>query len=259
MIIGGFVLKKRRADIKTRRLFLTERKFFPLFFLFRSNFAQKSRNNLRLMKLIYFHGFASSGASGTVELLRKALPSGEIIAPDIPVDALEALPMLRELVEKEQPDVIVGTSMGGMYAQLMHGHLRVCVNPAFRISTMSKVVHTGTHKWLNGRKDSEKEFRVTADTIKHFNQVEREQFKGITPEDKELCYGLFGINDEYVNPVNAYNTFTKYYTHAQRFEGGHQLNDKVLHKVLLPLLRQLLGAAYDEAAKEPLPDYMRYQ
>lgn len=210
------------------------------------------------MKLIYFHGFASSGASGTVQLLRKIFPSGEIIAPDIPVDPDEALPMLKELVETEQPDIVVGTSMGGMYAQQMHGHLRICVNPAFRISTMSKVLHTGVHKWLNGRKNSEKEFKVTNDTIKHFNQMERKQFDGITPEDKELCYGLFGINDHTVNPVNAYNTFTKYYTHAERFDGEHQLNEKVIRKYLLPLMKQLLGEKYESARQEPLPDYMRY-
>ena len=38
------------------------------------------------MKLIYFHGFASSGASGTVELLRNMMPEDTVIAPDIPVD-----------------------------------------------------------------------------------------------------------------------------------------------------------------------------
>lgn len=88
--------------------------------------------------------------------------------------------------------------------------------------------------------------------------MERKQFDGITPDDRELCYGLFGINDTSVNPINAYNTFTKYYTHAERFEGEHQLNDKVIHKVLLPLLKQLLGSKYDEATREPLPDYMKY-
>lgn len=209
------------------------------------------------MKLIYFHGFASSGASGTVQLLRKILPSAEVIAPDIPVDPEEALPFLKDLVEAEQPDVIVGTSMGGMYAQQMHGHLRVCVNPAFRMSTMSKVLRTGEHKWLNGRKDSAKTFRVTADTLKHFNQMERKQFDGITSDDKDLCYGLFGINDTLVNPINAYNTFMKYYHHAERIEAEHQLNEKVLRKYLLPLLHQLLGSLYDEAVKEPLPDYMK--
>lgn len=209
------------------------------------------------MKLVYFHGFASSGASGTVQLLRKIFPSAQVVAPDIPVDPEEALPMLQKLVQAEQPDVIIGTSMGGMYAQQMHGFLRICVNPSFRIST-SKLLHTGVHKWLNGRKNHEKEFRITADIIKRYNQMERKQFDGITPDDRELCYGLFGINDTSVNPINAYNTFTKYYTHAERFEGEHQLNDKVIHKVLLPLLKQLLGNKYDEATREPLPDYMKY-
>lgn len=209
------------------------------------------------MKLVYFHGFASSGASGTVQLLRKIFPSAQVVAPDIPVDPEEALPMLQKLVQAEQPDVIVGTSMGGMYAQQMHGFLRICVNPSFRIST-SKLLHTGVHKWLNGRKNHEKEFRITADILKRYNQMERKQFDGITPDDRELCYGLFGINDTSVNPINAYNTFTKYYTHAERFEGEHQLNDKVIHKVLLPLLKQLLGSKYDEATREPLPDYMKY-
>lgn len=209
------------------------------------------------MKLVYFHGFASSGASGTVQLLRKIFPSAQVVAPDIPVDPEEALPMLQKLVQAEQPDVIVGTSMGGMYAQQMHGFLRICVNPSFRIST-SKLLHTGVHKWLNGRKNHEKEFRITADIIKRYNQMERKQFDGITPDDRELCYGLFGINDTSVNPINAYNTFTKYYTHAERFEGEHQLNDKVIHKVLLPLLKHLLGSKYDEATREPLPDYMKY-
>lgn len=209
------------------------------------------------MKLVYFHGFASSGASGTVQQLRKIFPSAQVVAPDIPVDPEEALPMLQKLVQAEQPDVIVGTSMGGMYAQQMHGFLRICVNPSFRIST-SKLLHTGVHKWLNGRKNHEKEFRITADIIKRYNQMERKQFDGITPDDRELCYGLFGINDTSVNPINAYNTFTKYYTHAERFEGEHQLNDKVIHKVLLPLLKQLLGSKYDEATREPLPDYMKY-
>ena len=195
------------------------------------------------MKLVYFHGFASSGASGTVQLLRKIFPSAQVVAPDIPVDPEEALPMLQKLVQAEQPDVIVGTS--------------ICVNPSFRIST-SKLLHTGVHKWLNGRKNHEKEFRITADIIKRYNQMERKQFDGITPDDRELCYGLFGINDTSVNPINAYNTFTKYYTHAERFEGEHQLNDKVIHKVLLPLLKQLLGSKYDEATREPLPDYMKY-
>jgi len=190
------------------------------------------------MKLIYFHGFGSSGASGTVETLRNLLPDTTVIAPDIPVDPAEALPFLKELCQTEKPDIIVGTSMGGMYAQQMRGFLRICVNPAFNMSTNSSVLKTGTYKFHNGRKDNQKEFRITKDTILHFNQMERQQFKGITPDEQELCYGLFGINDPV---VHTYDLFKKHYPHAIRFEGEHRLNDKVIRKTLLPLIKQLLA------------------
>ena len=87
------------------------------------------------MKIVYFHGFGSSHASGTVEILRRELPNDEVVAPDIPVDPVEALPYLKELCEQEQPDLIIGTSMGGMYAQQMRSFRRILVNPAFTMST----------------------------------------------------------------------------------------------------------------------------
>lgn len=190
------------------------------------------------MKLIYFHGFGSSGASGTVETLRRMLPNFTIIAPDIPVDPQEALPYLIKLCADENPDIIVGTSMGGMYAQQMHGFKRICINPAFNMSTMSKVLKTGKHKFFNGRKDNQKEFVITKEIIQHHNQMERQQFKGITDFDKENCYGLFGIFD---SQVNSYDTFKKHYPNAIRFEGEHRLNDKVIHKVLIPLIKDILN------------------
>ena len=106
-----------------------------------------TRTNMA-MKLIYFHGFGSSAASGTIRTLREKLPDFEVIAPDIPVDPAEALPFLRELCEKEQPNVVVGTSMGGMYAQQMFGFNRICVNPAFFMSKSSKVLKVGTFEAL---------------------------------------------------------------------------------------------------------------
>ncbi len=190
------------------------------------------------MKLIYFHGFGSSGASGTVETLRNCFPDDTVIAPDIPVDPVEALPYLKQLCKEEQPDIVVGTSMGGMYAQQMRGFKRICINPAFNMSTMSKVLKTGTYKFFNGRKDHQKEFKITKDIIQHHNQMERQQFKGITDFDRENCYGLFGIHD---TSVNTYDLFKKHYTKAIRFDGEHRLNDKVIHKVLIPLINEILG------------------
>lgn len=190
-----------------------------------------------MKKIVYFHGYGSSGSSGTVEMLRKMMPEYEVAAPDIPVDPAEALPYLREYCAVQQPDIIIGTSMGGMYAQQMFGFRKICVNPAFNMSRMSKVLKTGVHKFFNGRKDNQKEFRITRDIIQHFNSMEREQFKGITDFDRENTWGLFGIHD---TQVNTYDIFKKYYVKARRFDGEHRLNEKVLRSEVVPLVRLIL-------------------
>ena len=188
------------------------------------------------MKIIYFHGFGSSGASGTVENLRNMLPNDTVIAPDIPLDPLEALPFLRDICKEEQVDLVIGTSMGGMYAHQMKGYYRICVNPALNMSTASSVLKTGVHKFYNRRKDNQKEFKVTREIIQHHNMIERQQFKDITDDDKEKCFGLFGINDPV---VKTYDLFRKNYPNATRFEGEHRLNDKVLRKVVMPLIEEI--------------------
>lgn len=189
------------------------------------------------MKIAYFHGFASSGASGTVELLRKMLPDDEVVAPDIPMDPEAALPFLKEFCASENPDLIVGTSMGGMYAQQMRGFRKICVNPAFNMSRMSKVLKPGTFKYLNGRRDNEKEFRITKDTIQHYFAMERRQFDGITDSERAITWGLFGTEDDTTR--GSYDIFRKHYPNASRFEGGHQLNDRALHTAVLPLIKKV--------------------
>ena len=72
-------------------------------------------------KIMYVHGFASSGASGTVGRIRLLLPQATVIAPDLPVDPFAAINLLKDLCAKEQPDLIIGTSMGGMYTEQLAG------------------------------------------------------------------------------------------------------------------------------------------
>ena len=85
-------------------------------------------------KILYVHGFASSGASGTVGRIRLLLPQATVIAPDLPVDPFAAIDLLKELCAAEQPDLIIGTSMGGMYTEQLAGFDRICVNPALHLA-----------------------------------------------------------------------------------------------------------------------------
>lgn len=192
-----------------------------------------------MAKILYFHGFASSGASGTAQLLRRALPECEIVAPDIPLHPQEALAFLKELCEAEQPDLIVGTSMGGMYAQQMHGFRRLAVNPSFWMSRMSKVMKIGTFTYLNKRKDKQMQGRVTKEIMLAFREMEDHQFDHITPDDLPNCFAAFGRHDPI---VHTYDTFVKYYPEEQAlwFDGEHRINDKVLQSAILPLIKQLL-------------------
>ena len=187
-------------------------------------------------KLIYFHGFGSSAASGTVATLRRLLGDYEVIAPDIPVDPADALPFLKGLCMSEKPDVIVGTSMGGMYAQQMHGYKRICVNPAFEMSKKSKALKVGTFEYFKPRKDGTTHFEITPEIIQHHAAMEEHQFDGITDSDKLNVWGMFGDND---TQVNSEALFLEHYTQVIHFHGEHRLNDDVIENVLIPLIRKI--------------------
>ena len=189
-----------------------------------------------MSKLIYFHGFGSSGEGSTVRTLKALLTEWTVLAPDIPVDPAEALPFLKDFCKEESPDVIVGTSMGGMYAQQMRGFKRICVNPAFDISQHGDILKVGTFEFFNARKDGEKAFTISPETIQHFVEMEVQQFGGITDDDKENVYGLFADND---TTVNCEDIFRQHYKNVIHFHGEHRLDRKVIEEVLVPLIKEI--------------------
>ena len=75
--------------------------------------------------IVYFHGFASSSQSNTIAYFTKEMQECRIIAPDIPVDPEEALPFLKNFCAANKPDLIIGTSMGGMYAMQQTDYPRI--------------------------------------------------------------------------------------------------------------------------------------
>lgn len=192
------------------------------------------------MNILYLHGYGSSGQSNTVEYLKKSLPNYyQITAPDIPVDPAEALPFLRDLCEKEHFSIIIGTSMGGMYAQqLPADFVRVCVNPAFHISQQPEILKVGTFDFFQPRKDGQTQFTITEEIIQHYRDMEAHQFDNWRADNPEnlLCIGLFGNKDTI---VNCREEFQRYYPNVQMFEGEHRMNQKVLKNVLLPIIKRL--------------------
>jgi len=194
-----------------------------------------------MKKAIYLHGFASAGSTGTATTMRNLLYGRDVmvLSPDIPVSPLQAQQMLSDLVQTEQPDIIVATSMGAMYAEQLKGFPRILVNPSFHMARLLTFRGLGRREFRNKRQDGATDFKVDKQLISEFQQVEKTSFKAITPQEKKLVWGLFGTQDKL---VNCQADFKKNYGTEQMrlFEGEHFLNDKVLSRVVLPLVEQIL-------------------
>ncbi len=189
---------------------------------------------------MYVHGFASSGSSGTVMTLRRHLTGWRVVAPDLPVDPFEVLELLRRVVNEEQPDIVVGTSMGGMYTQQLWGVPRIVVNPSFEMSRSLLFGKMGRNKYMSKRQDGATEFRIDKSVVERFKEMEKHQFEGITGEEKMLVVGLFGDKD----PVVHFQPLMAQLYGEERcrwFAGEHRLNDTVVKKVLIPLIDELVG------------------
>jgi predicted esterase YcpF (UPF0227 family) len=185
--------------------------------------------------ILYCHGFASSGQSGTVERLRTVMPQARVIAPDLPVHPAEAMSLLRDICRQEQPDLIIGTSMGGMYAEQLRGYDSICVNPALEMGdTMRSHGMTGTQQFQNPRLDGIQEFYVDKALVKEYKDQSEYRFKDLDDEDRQRVYGLFGDED---TTVDTYGMFREHYPQALHFHGEHRMNDKSFMHSVVPVIR----------------------
>ena len=195
--------------------------------------------------LLYVHGFASSGQSGTVSRLRTVFPNARVIAPDLPIHPEEAMALLQRLCQEEQPDLIIGTSMGGMYTEQLYGYDRICVNPALCIAdTMSAHGMTGTQTFQNPRQDGVQTFYVDKALVKEYRTVSERRFSALTDADglpsadavseQQRVYGLFGDNDDL---VDTFGLFSEHYPNALKFHGGHRMDDHSFMHSVVPVIR----------------------
>lgn len=186
-------------------------------------------------KIMYVHGFGSSGQSGTVKRLHEVLPNAEIIAEDMPLHPAKAMQLLHKLCDERRPDLIIGTSMGGMYTEMLYGYDRICVNPALQMGdTMHEHNMMGKQVWMNPRKDGEKEFIVTKALEKEYKEITKQCFSGVTEEEKRRVFGLFGDRDPI---VHTFGLFSQHYPQAIHFHGEHRMDDRSFLHGVVPVIR----------------------
>ena len=194
-------------------------------------------------QVVYLHGFQSSGQSTTAQRLRRTLPKHEVISPDIPVPPEMAVTELKRLASMLRPDaVIVGTSMGGMFAQLFRGFRRILINPSFHPSVHMESSVGKRLPFHNPRTDGLKDFEVNAKLVKKYQKLEAQQFDpkfgifGKNPDSPELVTAFFGDKDDVVNCKDEY---LEHYTSHQMFDGGHRLDPNTTITLIVPEILRL--------------------
>lgn len=165
--------------------------------------------------------------------LRILLKGSEVIAPDVPIEPGEALTLLEGICRDECPDLIVGLSLGGFWAQKLRGYRKILVNPDFHISRLLRTM-TGVREYLSPRRDGALTFTVTEVLCDEYARLEATEFDGLSPEEIALTTGMFADRDEM---VNCKDEFEAYYPGRSRsYPGTHLPNYPEIKKYILPVI-----------------------
>ncbi len=147
------------------------------------------------MKILYIHGFSSTGNATKANILREYFGKSMVIAPTLPINPIETLSLLNEIIEDENKTIfLVGSSLGGFYANYLRKSMNLpclLLNPSIKPHlTLKKRIGLGEH------------FRQGTGEIFVFRQEHIEIFKDLFNElqlirgDSKLLNVLLCKNDD---------------------------------------------------------------
>ena len=190
------------------------------------------------MKVLFIHGLASSGAYKMADSLRILLKPCEVIAPDVPIEPAAALALLERVCAECDPDLVVGLSLGGFWAQKLRGRRKILVNPDFHVSRLLRTM-IGEVKYLSPRRDGTESFFVTEEICVGYEALERVEFDDLGPEEIALTTGMFADADEM---VHCGPEFSLHYPGRRvDYPGRHLPVFPELKRYLVPQVQALCG------------------
>jgi predicted esterase YcpF (UPF0227 family) len=193
-----------------------------------------------MKKILFLHGFYASGQCVPAMALREAFVGrAEVITPDLPMHPKEAVLFIRELIDREQPDLLIGNSCGAFYAQMVApvvGIPALLGNPHFRMTEFLRQ-RIGEHQYKSPRKNGNQNFVIDETLIEEFAEMEAIQFDTCDPDFQERIWGLFGEQDTlaHFEPL-----FLEHYKHSFHFPGGHTPTAEEVRGWYVPLAEKML-------------------
>lgn len=148
-----------------------------------------------MKRILFLHGFTSSGSCGIAAVLREELEGvAEVVAPDIALHPQEAMARLLDLCDAQRFDLIVGSSCGAFYGQQLvrfTGLPAVLVSPFFKMTEFLEP-RLGWHEYKSERKDGNQQFDITPELVEEFEKMQAEQFDCYDDYSRGRVVGMFG-------------------------------------------------------------------
>lgn len=199
-----------------------------------------------MKKILFLHGFFASGQCVPAQSLRESFEGrAEVLTPDLPIHPKEALRVIRELTDREKPDLLIGNSCGSFYAQMVApvvGIPALLGNPHFQMTEFLKQ-RIGEHQYKSPRKDGNQNFIIDESLIEEFAELEAKQFDSCAPSSKDRIWGLFGEQDTlaHFEPL-----FLEHYSQSYHFPGGHTPTAEEVRTWYVPLAEEMLKRFTEE-------------
>ena len=189
-------------------------------------------------RILFIHGLASSGRYKMADQLRILLKGAEVLAPDVPSEPLEALPFLQNLCRDYKPDLIVGHSLGGFWAQKLRGWRKALVNPTFHIAEFLRE-RIGGMEYLSPRADGATSFRISEEMCMAFERLEETEFDALDQAEKDLTLAFFGDKDEIVRQSSEFEAH--YGKTGILYPGRHQPVFPEMKEFIVPAIKEFCG------------------
>ncbi len=188
-------------------------------------------------KILYVHGLGSSGNSRTSLILKEHYKDDIVLSPDIPFEPNKAIAFLRELVLKNNIDVVIGTSLGAFYAMQLASKKIILVNPALNPDVdLEKAIGKGTYEYFSKREDGKQTYTIDEDYLSTLKKMKESFFNENNLDDESISLtGLFGTKDELFSHVDDFKKdFPK--ANVEVHEFSHRLSEKDIKEYLIPLI-----------------------
>lgn len=172
-------------------------------------------------KLLYIHGYNGSPEGSSCRLFRKHMPADEweVIGMDYNQDdCAVALKQIRETIERECIDLVVGSSLGGFLTLLTTDIQRIVINPCYSPSV--ELPKLGPQ---NGLPAPSRELVATYEAYEP-------QLKQLDDDDKRLITAYFAEDDEllgetyqdvYIEDISGFYTIP----------GGHHVSEEAVKQI----------------------------